>query len=172
MLKRIEEILERILFGHWNFRHHDHCFHHEDKHGKWFFTVSSNDERIAVSITGGIIMLQLSDSLVSTLGVILVDAGGNPANLTGVTVAFTIDNAAVGSLVPNATNPNAADFTPGADLADVGTITAAISINGALAFSVPVQVQVVSGAPASGTVVVLATAPLPVAPVTSAVKKA
>jgi len=149
-----------------------HQYHHHDHYGFWALTVASEGD-FSVSIKGGRIMLQLSDSFISVLGVTLQDAGGNPANITGVTVAWSIDNANVGSFVADATNPNNGDFTPGTDLTDIGNITAAVSINGTFAFNITAQVQVVSGAPVSGTIALVSTLPLP-APVTqaTAVKKA
>lgn len=147
-------------------RHHHHpCF--SDHRGKWFLTIESEGD-FTVSIIGGKIMLQLSDSLLSTLGVSLQDAAGNAANMTGVTVAFSIDNTAVGVLTPNVANPNTqADFTPGTDATDVANITAAVSVNGTVAFSITAQVQLVSGVPVSGSVILVSTSPLP-APAASA----
>lgn len=107
-------------------------------------------------------MLQLSDSLITVLGVTLLDAAGNPANLTGVTVAWSIDNSAVGSIAADATNPNNGDFTPGTDYTDVANITAAVSVNGTFAFNIATQAQLISGVPVSGSIAIVSTLPLPV----------
>jgi hypothetical protein len=137
--------------------HHRHHIHHE-----LFLQLEWEGDGVTVSFLGGMLMIQVSDSLLSSLVLSLVDALGFPANMAGVSVAWSIDNSAVGSLVQAADGMSAA-FTPGSDLTSIGNITAAVSINGTLAFNVSAQVQVVSGAPASGSIALGGTAPLPAA---------
>lgn len=149
-------------------RHRRH--HHVPLHREFFLLLEweGHENEVTVSFIGGDLMIQVSDNLLSTLGLALVDALGNPANLAGVTTSWSIDNSAVGSLVQSTDGMSAA-FTPGTDLTDVGNITVAVSVNGTVAFSATAQIQVVSSAPVSGTISLTGTAPLPAAaPVTPA----